>query len=92
MNKVARVREKGDITIPKALRQKWGIAPGDLVGFEETERGLLLTRQEVIAKDALDEIGTLLRENGVTLDDWLATGRESRSQLVAEEYDLDERT
>jgi AbrB family looped-hinge helix DNA binding protein len=92
MTKVARAREKGDITIPKALRQKWGIAPGDLLGFEETERGLLLTRHEVIAQDALDEIGKLLREKGVTLDDWLATGRESRGQLIAEEYGLDERT
>jgi AbrB family looped-hinge helix DNA binding protein len=92
MNKVARVREKGDITIPKSLRQKWGIVPGDLLGFEETDRGLLLTRSEVIAKDALDEIGKLLREKGVTLDDWLATGRESRGEILSEEYNLDERT
>lgn len=92
MNKIARVREKGDITIPKALRQKWGIVPGDLLGFEETERGLLLTRREVIAKDALDEIGNLLREKGVTLEEWLASGREIRRQLIAEEYGLDERT
>ena len=91
MNKVSRVREMGDITIPKALRQKWGIVPGDLLGFEETERGLLLTRHEVIARDALDEIGTLLREKGVTLDEWLASGRDIRGQLIAEEYGLDER-
>ena len=45
-----------------------------------------------LAKDTLDEIGKLLRDNGVTLDDWLATGRESRGQLIAEEYDLNERT
>ena len=90
MNKIARVREKGDITIPKALRQKWGISPGDLLGFEETERGLLITRREVIATDTLDEIGKILRENGVTLDEWLASGREIRGQLIAEEYGLNE--
>ena len=45
-----------------------------------------------LAKDTLDEIGKLLHHDGVTLDDWLATGRESRGQLIAEEYALDERT
>lgn len=91
MNKVARVREKGDITIPKELRRKWGIAPGDYLGIEETERGLLLTRREVIATESLEEIGKLLRERGVTLDEWLASGREIRGRLIEEEYGLNER-
>jgi AbrB family looped-hinge helix DNA binding protein len=90
MKRVCRVQEKGQVTIPSALRQKWGLKPGDLVGFEETERGILITRQEVVALDALDKIGEMLRERGVTLEEWIESGREIRGNLIEEEYGLTE--
>lgn len=86
--KVSRVQEKGQVTIPTALREKWGIKPGDLVGFEETERGILLIRQEVIALDALDKLGELLRANEITLEEWLDSARDIRGALVEERYGL----
>lgn len=86
--KVSRVQEKGQVTIPTALRKRWGIKPGDLVGFEETERGILLTRQEVIALDALDKLGELLRANEITLEEWLDSARDIRGALVEERYGL----
>lgn len=88
MNKVVRVREKGDIIIPKELRRKWGIEPGDILGIEETDRGLLITRREVIAREAMDEIGEILRANGLTLEDMMERGREIRGQLTEEKYGL----
>ena len=91
MRKVSRVQEKGQVTIPNDLRRKWGLKPGDLVGFEETERGILITRQAVVATDALDKLGEVLRESGVTLEEWIESGREIRGKLIEEEYGLTER-
>lgn len=88
MNKVSRVQEKGQVTIPNNLRQKWGLKPGDLVGFEETERGILITRREVIAMEALDKLGEMLHEKGITLDELMGRGREIRGQIVEEQYGL----
>ena len=87
-SRVSRVQEKGQVTIPTELRAKWGLKPGDLVGFEETERGILVTRQEVVATEAMDKLGDILHENGVTLEEWIEAGREIRGQLVEERYGL----
>lgn len=89
--KVYRIQEKGQVTIPTELRERWGLRPGELVGFEETERGILVTRREVAAVRALDRLGDILRENEVTLDGWIASGREIRGEIVADEYGLQER-
>jgi hypothetical protein len=37
---------------------------------------------------ALDEMGAALREKGVTLDEWIESGREVRAQLIDERYGI----
>jgi AbrB family looped-hinge helix DNA binding protein len=37
---VSRVNTKGQVTIPKALRERFGFRPGDEVEFIEVEGGL----------------------------------------------------
>jgi AbrB family looped-hinge helix DNA binding protein len=32
---VAKITSKGQVTIPKKVRQKLGVGPGETVGFEE---------------------------------------------------------
>jgi AbrB family looped-hinge helix DNA binding protein len=52
------VSEKGQVTIPKALRTKLGIRPGTVLEFQE-ERGRLLGRKAT-ERNPLDEVwGTL---------------------------------
>lgn len=41
-----RVTDKGQTTIPKALREKYGIEPGDEVVWIEDEDGIRLARAE----------------------------------------------
>lgn len=54
----ATVSEKGQVTIPKALRTKLGIGPGTVIEFQE-ERGRLLG-QKAAGRNAVDEVwGTL---------------------------------
>lgn len=68
------VQERGQVTIPAQFRKKYGIEKGDVVAFVETEDGLVIKRREVVATEALEEIGRILREQGVELNDLLVGG------------------
>ncbi|ERJ04754.1 Transcriptional regulator AbrB family protein [Halorhabdus tiamatea SARL4B] len=41
-----RVTTKGQVTIPKKIREALGIEPGDEVSFEQTESGYKLRKEE----------------------------------------------
>ena len=83
---IVRVQEKGHVTLPTELRRKLGIKKGDLVEVVETSSGVLITPQKVIALEALDQIGAILREQGLTLEEMIESGAEIRKELVREQY------
>jgi AbrB family looped-hinge helix DNA binding protein len=62
------VSEKGQVTIPKPLRDRLGIKPGQVLEFDE-ERGTLIARK-LIVEDPLDSVYGILRGQGRT-DDWI---------------------
>lgn len=39
-----KVTTKGQVTIPKSIRERLGIEPGDEIEFEETEDGFVLRK------------------------------------------------
>jgi AbrB family looped-hinge helix DNA binding protein len=84
--KLVRVQEKGQITIPTEVRRKLGLGKGDLVSVEETTNGVLITPQKVLALQALDRIGEILRQKGLTLEDLMDSGAEIREELVRERH------
>ncbi len=81
-----RVQEKGQVTIPKEIREKLDLKKGDLVTFVETEAGIVIQPAEIVVSAALDEIGKALREEGMSLQELTGRGRKIRGQLVEEEY------
>ncbi len=87
--KLSVVQAKGQVTIPAEIRRKLGLKKGDLVAFIETEQGVLITPQEVIAMNALDRIGEVLRKRGISLEELIESGREIRGQLLEEEYGIE---
>jgi AbrB family looped-hinge helix DNA binding protein len=88
-SKLSMVQEKGQVTIPVAIRRKLGLKKGDMVAFIETEDGVLISPREVVVMHALDQIGAMLREKGITLEEMMESGREIRRELVKEMYGLD---
>ena len=80
------VQEKGQITIPTELRRKYRLEKGTRVSFTETEQGILISPQEVVAMEALDQIGAMLKAEGLTLADMIERGREIRGKIVEEQY------
>ncbi len=89
--KLVRVQEKGQVTLPTELRKKLGISKGDLVAVVETDGGILITRQEVVAAALLDRMGQALRDQGLTLEQLIESGRDERTRLIEERYGLSER-
>jgi antitoxin PrlF len=87
--KLSVVQEKGQVTIPTDIRKKLGLKKGDYVAFVETEKGVLLAPREVVAMEALEKLGTMLKERGVTLEELMESGHEIRGELVKEMYGLD---
>lgn len=58
------VSEKGQVTIPKAVRDRLGIRPGTELEFE-ADRGRLVGRK-VITEDPVDAVYGILRDEGST--------------------------
>jgi antitoxin PrlF len=78
--KLVRVQEKGQVTIPTEIRKKLGLKRGDLVAVMETPDGVFITPQQVVASKALDSIGDILKEQGLSLEELTAI-REEREYL-----------
>lgn len=54
----ATVSEKGQVTIPKRLRDELGIRPGEILDFE-AERGRLVARKRVVGDPFAAAFGSL---------------------------------
>jgi antitoxin PrlF len=89
-SQVVRVQEKGQVTIPFEIRQKLNLKKGDLVIFIETDEGILIKPVEVLVASTLDEIGRALKERGIALEELLESARQTRGELINEEYQLSE--
>ena len=83
---LVRVQEKGQVTLPAAIRRRLGIKKGDLVAVEETPEGVLITTRAMAAINGLTEIGDALREQGLTLEDMIERGKAIREELYREQY------
>ena len=86
--KLVRIQEKGQVTIPTEIRKKLGLKRGDLVAVMETPDGVFITPQQVVAAKAFDRIGDILKEQGLSVDELIASGREIRTDLLQETYGI----
>ncbi len=50
--RLVRIQEKGQVTLPAAVRKQLGLKKGDLVAVTATPEGVLITPQEVVATRA----------------------------------------
>jgi len=61
----ARVTERGQVTIPKRLRDRLGIRAGETLEFDEAEGGRLVARKAA-ERDPLDAAYGVLAGGGAT--------------------------
>ena len=53
------VSSQGQVTIPKSIRERYGLTPGARVEFDSREEGVLLRLKKTERHPAWDAIGTL---------------------------------
>lgn len=71
------VSEKGQVTIPKPLRNRMGIRPGDVLDFSE-EKGRLVASKAAV-KDPVESVYGILKLDRPT-DDLIRSLRGTRSK------------
>lgn len=65
---VAKVTSKGQITLPKKVREDMGISSGEEVEFQREENGYLLKKK--VKQSPFDRyVGYLKEKNGKSVDD-----------------------
>jgi hypothetical protein len=52
----------------------------------EAPDGLLITRQDALASRALDRIGEVLEQQGLSVEELIESGCEGRGELIKERY------
>ena len=57
--------EKGQVTIPKPIRERLGIRPGEVLEFDEDAGGAVVARKAA-TRSAVDELYGVLRVAGGT--------------------------
>jgi antitoxin PrlF len=63
----ATVTYKGQITLPKAVREQLGVRPGDRVSFREIEGGVIVVEADTV--DLMELKGVMRsRKRGVTVE------------------------
>lgn len=83
------LQESGSVTLPADFRKKYHLEPGDEISFVETETGLLINARETLIQKLLNQIGDDLREQNITLEEMMESGRELRTQLLKKHYGID---
>ena len=68
-----RVQAKGQVTIPKEIREKLNLQPGDLVVFVDTEDGVMVKPAAVVTNDSLrEEVTAVVRSIRERFSDYSA--------------------
>jgi AbrB family looped-hinge helix DNA binding protein len=87
MKRTYAIQERGQVTLPREWREKYGLKKGDLVSFSVDEEGrLVVAPRTALAMEALDRIGKALEERGVSLEEMLDTIEQTRQEMYEEEH------
>jgi len=89
MSQQVQVRQRGTLTIPAGLREKYGIEPGDTFQLVDLDGIFVLTPMVPMVPELAREIERLRREAGLSTDELLQGLREQREQYRADSGRLD---
>jgi AbrB family looped-hinge helix DNA binding protein len=88
---LVRVQEKGQITLPRAIRDELGIKKGDLVSVEVNGRAASIVPQMVISGERMRQIEEEILASGITLeemDKFIENTRNARGVWMKETHDI----
>ncbi len=80
MVETLQMRQRGTLTLPSSLRQKYGIQSGDTFSLVDLDGLFVLTPMTPMVTELAQEIDQLRQETGVTVEDLLTGLREQRER------------
>lgn len=89
MATVIQVRQRGVMTIPSALRERYGIQEGDTFRLVDMDGVFVLAPMVTMVPELAREIDQFRRESNVSLEELMQGLREERERYYQEKYGLD---
>jgi len=86
MDATIQVRQRGNVTLPAELRERYGIVPGDTFRIVDLDGIFVLTPMTPMVPELAREIERARLEAGLDTVDLLRALREERMRYVAETY------
>jgi AbrB family looped-hinge helix DNA binding protein len=86
MESTVQVRQRGTLTLPADLREKYGIEPGDTFRLVDLDGIFVLTPMVAMVPELAREIERARLEAGLSIEELLANLREQRGQTYQENY------
>lgn len=90
MSEQVQVRQRGTLTIPASLREKYGIRAGDTFRLVDLDGVFVLTPMVPMVPELAREIERVRQEAGLTMDELLQGLREQRTRYHLEREARDE--
>ncbi len=86
MEATVQVRQRGTLTLPAELREKYGIEPGDTYRLVDFDGTLVLTPMAPMVPELAREIERMRLEAGLSVEELMVSLREQRERYHAERY------
>ena len=80
------IRQRGQMTIPRRLRESLAIEAGDTLTVFQVGDALLLTPRPLQTPQLIERLADMLDESGLTLADLLADLPRIREEIYRERY------
>ena len=80
------VRQRGTLTLPADLREKYGIKSGDTFRLVDLDGIFVLTPMVPMVPELAREIERMRQEAGLSIEELLTSLREQREQVHLEHY------
>jgi len=90
MESTVQVRQRGTLTLPAELREKYGIEPGDTFRLVDLDGIFVLTPMVTMVPELAREIERARVEAGLSIEELLANLREQRERYYQETYASDQ--
>ncbi|WP_374688031.1 AbrB/MazE/SpoVT family DNA-binding domain-containing protein [Promineifilum sp.] len=86
MDATVQVRQRGNLTLPASLRERYGIEPGDTFRILDLDGIFVLTPMTPMVPELAREIERARVDAGLDTAELLRALREERARYVAETY------
>ena len=90
MEATVQIRQRGTLTLPAELREKYGIQPGDTFRLVDLDGIFVLTPMVTMVPELAREIERARLETGLGIEELLSGLREQRERYYQENYATDQ--